>query len=60
MPAIRLGHCSSNTGTYWMCPPFCLAVQNGGRVSDDQMVYVVEVSLALTVYWGGASMIGPF
>ena len=58
---IRLEHCSSNLGTYRMCPSFCLTKQEEGRVSDDQIFYVIAVSLALTVCWIGASMIfGPF
>ena len=44
-----------------MCPSFCLTIQEEGRVSDDQIFYVIAVSLALTVCWIGASMIfGPF
>lgn len=44
-----------------MCSSFFLAIQDEGRVSDDQMFYIVAVALALTVCWVGASMIfGPF
>ena len=43
-----------------MCP-FLLNVDVCEKMSDDQIFYVIAVSLALTVGWIGASMLfGPF
>ena len=57
----RFGYQSSYLGHIGCILLFLKQSKRNATVSDDQIFYVIAISLALTVCWIGASMIfGPF